>query len=100
MTTINVKKGKHIKEIEMTGHANFADFGKDIVCAAISSIVTTTINAIIRIDDSSIKYTVNDGYIKIEILKNNEIINILIENMLEELKSIQDKYKKNIKINI
>ena len=34
-------------KIEIKGHANYDDYGKDIVCASVSSIVITTINAII-----------------------------------------------------
>ena len=33
--------------IEVKGHANYDDFGKDIVCASVSSIVITTVNAIV-----------------------------------------------------
>ena len=35
--------------ITISGHANYDDKGKDIVCASVSSIVITTINAIIEI---------------------------------------------------
>ena len=38
-------------------HAMYDDFGKDIVCSSVSSIVITTVNAIERIDNESISYT-------------------------------------------
>ena len=94
MTIVKVRKN----QIEVIGHTNYAEAGKDIVCAAISSIITTSINAIVRIDEASIKYTKDDAYIKIELLKNNKIINILTENMISELKSLAKQYNKNIKI--
>ena len=34
------------KNISIIGHANFDEYGKDIVCAAASSIVITSIEAI------------------------------------------------------
>ena len=43
-------------KIEIKGHANYDDYGKDIVCASVSSIVITTINAIIEFDPESIYY--------------------------------------------
>ena len=44
------------KVIEITGHAQYDDYGKDIVCSAASSIVTTTINGILSINDKAISY--------------------------------------------
>ena len=40
MISVKVLKNK----IEIKGHALYDDYGKDIVCSAVSSIVTTTIN--------------------------------------------------------
>jgi Predicted ribosomal protein len=86
------------KSILIDGHANYDDFGKDIVCASATSIATTTINAILRLDKNAVKYTSESGQIKIDILKNNKMVNILIENMIELFKELEKKYKKNIKI--
>ena len=44
------------KKIELHGHSGYDIVGKDIVCSAVSSIVTTTINGLISIDDESISY--------------------------------------------
>ena len=38
------------KLITISGHSGYEERGKDIVCASVSSIVITTINAIIEID--------------------------------------------------
>ena len=42
MIKIEVKK----KNISIVGHANYDEYGKDIVCAAVSSVVITSIEAI------------------------------------------------------
>ena len=39
------KKGSNIS---ISGHALYNDFGKDIVCSAVSSIVITTVNGILE----------------------------------------------------
>ena len=44
--------------IEITGHSDYDTIGKDIVCSAVSSIVTTTINGIISIDENAISYSI------------------------------------------
>ena len=52
MIKVEIKNNK----IEIKGHAYYDDYGKDIVCASVSSIVITTINAIIEFDPESIYY--------------------------------------------
>ena len=93
---IKVKVGK--KSIEINGHAKYAAHGKDIVCAAVSSIATTSVNAILKFDEKSISYKEDDGYLKIDILKETKDTKILIENMIELLEELEKQYKKNIKI--
>ena len=43
--------------IKISGHANFDNYGKDIVCASVSSIIYTTINGILNINNTAINYT-------------------------------------------
>lgn len=85
-------------KIEIKGHANYDDYGKDIVCASVSSIVITTINAIIEFDPESIYYEDLNNRILIEKLKDDDITNKLINNMIELLEELEKSYKKNIKI--
>lgn len=85
-------------EIIIFGHALYDDFGKDIVCASVSSIAITTINAILKFDCDSLTYEEGDGYLKITILKHNKETDLLISNMLELFNELQEQYKKNIKI--
>lgn len=99
MVTISFKnKDNFINYVKISGHANYAEEGFDIVCASVSSIAITTINAIIKIDSNSIKYSEEDGLLEIEILKNDKTINILIDNMISMLTELEKQYKKYIKI--
>ena len=95
MIKIKVKENNNkIEEISITGHAMYDDFGKDIVCSSVSSIVITTVNAIERIDKDSISYTEVPFKLKQE--KDNEITNVLLINMIDLLKELQEQYPKNI----
>lgn len=85
-------------KIEIKGHANYDDYGKDIVCASVSSIVITTINAIIGFDPESIYYEDLNNRILIKKLKDDDITNKLINNMIELLEELEKSYKDNIKI--
>ena len=94
MIKINIKQN----HIEINGHAMFDDYGKDIVCAAVSSIVITSINGILRLDDKAINYKLSSDGIIIDILKDSRETNLLILNMTSLLKELEEKYSKNIKI--
>lgn len=98
MLVINVKRNNNlIEEVIFHGHAEFNKYGKDIVCAAASSIVITSINAILSFDENAISYTKEDNLV-IKNLKKDEITNKLLNNMYELLKDLEKQYKKNIKI--
>ena len=48
MIQVKVEKNHaKYKKITILGHAMYDDYGKDIVCSAASSIVTTTVNGIL-----------------------------------------------------
>ena len=93
---IKVKVSKN--QITIKGHANYAEYGQDIVCAAVSSIVTTSINACLSLDGSSIKYEDNEGLVIINVLNDSETTIKLIDNMINMLTELAEQYKKNITI--
>lgn len=92
------KKDEQINLIKIEGHAGYSKYGKDIVCAAVSSIVTTTVNGLSRLDNECLSYIEDDGMLSITILKHDNIIDVLLENMIELLKELERNYKKYIKI--
>ena len=97
MIKINIKKSENIDFIEVKGHANYDEYGKDIVCASVSSIIITTVNAIVRIDSNSINYNDNDG-VTIEVLKHTEVIDELLINLEELLLDLKKQYPKYIEL--
>lgn len=60
---------KNNDKVIIKGHANYADYGKDIVCASVSSIVITTVNGILEIDREAITYVEEKDILTIEIIK-------------------------------
>ncbi len=88
MIKVYVNKNKII----MTGHANFEEYGKDIVCASVSSIVTTSVNACLRVEANSLVY--QEEYDKqelskltIEVMSDNKNVLLILENMIQMLKN-------------
>lgn len=94
MVKISIKDN----EITINGHSGYSSEGSDIVCASISSICITTVNALLSIDEDCISYKESDGYLNIKINKHNETIDKLINNMINLLKELEQNYKKYIEI--
>ena len=96
----DIKKQLEVKnkEIGVKGHAGFENMGKDIVCASVSSIIYTSINGIMNIDKSAIKYEDNKKLLKIEILRKSTVVDILLNNMVGLLEELENQYPENIKI--
>ena len=93
---IKVKVGK--KNISILGHANYDDYGKDIVCASVSSIVMCSVEAIANFDTDAIDIKQSKDELDIIINKDDNITEKLVNNMLNCLKELEKKYPKNIKI--
>ena len=85
-------------KINIIGHADFGTYGKDIVCSSVSSIMTTTINGILRFNNKYISYQKKENDFQIVINEHNEIVDNLIENMISLFKELEQDYPKNIKI--
>mgnify|MGYP001041590164 CR=1 FL=1 len=98
MIKVTVKRqSKKVYEIVIKGHAGYDEIGKDIVCAAVSSMAITTINGIIALDDS-IDYEENSGLLKIRVKKDTEINDKLLDNLVRMFKELSEQYPKNIEI--
>ncbi|MCI9280275.1 MAG: ribosomal-processing cysteine protease Prp [Bacilli bacterium] len=89
----------HITEetIKISGHANYANYGHDIVCSAVSSIVTTSINGILAFKETIIVEEEKESLL-IKIKVHDKITDTLIKNMIDLLKEVERQYQKNVKI--
>ena len=94
MIKVEVTKNR----ITFLGHAMYDDYGKDIVCAAVSSIMMTTVESIAAFDNQAIDVKEASNQVVLTINKHDNITNTLINTMLNLLNELVKKYPKNIKI--
>ena len=87
------------KNISILGHANYDEYGKDIVCASVSSIVMCSVEGISQFDNNAVDIKQTKDKLEIIINKTDDITQKLINNMLNCLKELEKKYPKNIQIN-
>lgn len=88
---------KEADKIIIKGHANYSD-SNDIVCASVSSIMYTTVNAILRFNKNAIKFSDTKDKVTLTVLSDDEITEVLLINMMSLFMELASDYPKNIKI--
>ncbi len=92
------KEHAKYKKITILGHALYDDYGKDIVCAAASSIVTTTVNGILALDKGSLSYMISKRGMTVNVKNEDSTTQVLVGNMVSLLKELEKNYPTNIKV--
>ena len=95
-----------IKQIELTGHAGYADSGYDIVCAAVSSQVISVENSLHQLLNIAVETEVNEvegGYLKLTMPvvsdeKLSENGQLLLNHLVFALQVLSQNYSEFIKI--
>lgn len=94
---VSVDKNGDYKSIEFSGHALFADYGNDIVCAAVSILALNTLNSIEALcgDEFDAIDNVAKGYLKAEFKsKLSEKADLLMKSLMLGLDGISHEYGK------
>lgn len=89
------KNGNKYKKFDISGHADSAKIGNDLVCAAVTGIVSGTLNAFDQ-KKCDTEIIVKDNNIVININKNSDIIQNMFDMLYFQLKTIELQYPKNI----
>ncbi len=97
MTKVIISKSQDgtYKQLTCSGHAEFANSGSDIICAAVSVLVTNTINSLEELAGESFETYADEenGFINCDFnnpLQEKSIF--LLDSMVFGLKQIQEEY--------
>jgi uncharacterized protein len=101
--TINRSESESIQSFKISGHAFFADRGKDIVCAGASAVSIGTINAVHALTGVTPEIEQGDGFLRCVVPDKlpediNEKVQLLLEGMVVSLRTIEEEYGEHIKI--
>lgn len=91
MISVTVKIDSEI-EVNVIGHASYAEIGKDIVCAGVSSLVNA-----LESHNKDARSTVQSGYASI-ILPNNKLTYDEVMMFTDGIKCIQEEFPEYIKL--
>ena len=106
MIKVKIKRNdlNKIESFTISGHANFAKKGSDIVCAGVSAVSFGTVNSIVALCGVTPHIEQGaDGFLRCSIPSNieestKEKIQLLLEGMIVSLETIERDYKKYITI--
>ena len=90
-------KNNHYVSLNVKGHAEFSEKGKDLVCASVSSIVFGLMNAL---DELNKKVDINELDNEINIVNDskNSKADDYIELAIFQLKTLEESYEKYVKV--
>lgn len=99
MITINVKEHNGvIQSLQISGHALYAEHGKDLVCAGVSSIGVGLLNALSELCEDSCELSMSDGNIQIQVINQEETNQIILKCGIIQLQTMEQSYKNYIQI--
>lgn len=99
MIEVEFSTKRSTKIFLMKGHANYADAGTDIVCAAASAIAITSLKAMSKfLGCLGYKLVEKDGYLHLTLMQSNETVDLLLENLKETLKELETQFPDHIKV--
>ncbi len=108
MTKINFfKKNNKFVKLEVSGHTGYNEHGKDILCAAISSIAQSGALGLSKVLNLNVKIVTNDesGYFLVELPQEIEgdgleLSQIIFKTMYESFLDLKSGYSKYIKLEV
>jgi len=100
MTNIKFyKKENKITGFEVSGHTGKDELGKDVLCAAISSVAQNTAMGIVEVLKLDANLKIKDGYLSLKLNDfENESAQVLLKTCLLSLKEIVKNEKKYVKL--
>ncbi|MGL4523481.1 MAG: ribosomal-processing cysteine protease Prp [Bacilli bacterium] len=105
MITVRIdRKNGHVNGFKISGHAQFAEHGQDIVCAGVSAVSTGSVNAIVKLCGIKPKCKIKDGFLSCSFPSDlsdekDARVQLIVESMIVSLRSIEEAYGEYIIIN-
>lgn len=94
MIAVSVRKDK----IQISGHANYAEEGRDIVCAGVTALTQTLVKSIEDLTEDKIEYDISPGRADIKYGNLSEKAKTLVDSFFIGICMIADEFPDNVRI--
>ncbi len=88
----------HEGEIKVSGHADYAVFGSDIVCAGVTALAQTLIKSIKDLTDDKIEYEISPGKVDIKYGNLSEKSKTLVDSFFIGICMIAEEFPEYVRI--
>ena len=85
-------------EIKISGYANYAVSGSDIVCAGVTALAQTLIKSIEDLTDDKIEYEISPGRVDIKYGNLSEKSRALVDSFFIGICMIADEFPEYVRI--
>lgn len=86
------------ERIEISGHAGYAEPGKDIVCAGVTALTQTLIQSIDDLTDDKIEYRIYPGKVEVEYRNLSEKSKTLVDSFFVGICLIAEEFPEYVKV--
>lgn len=86
------------RTVKISGHADYAPPGQDIVCAAVSVLSQTLIESLERLTEDTITYNIKPGMVDINYRNLSERGKLLLDSFFVGVRMIAAEYPDNVKL--
>lgn len=86
------------ERIEISGHAGYAELGKDIVCAGVTALTQTLIQSIDDLTDDEIEYRISPGKVEVEYRNLSEKSKTLVDSFFVGICLIAEEFPEYVKV--
>nr|WP_296267633.1 ribosomal-processing cysteine protease Prp [uncultured Merdimonas sp.] len=94
MIAVSVRKDR----ITVSGHAGFAEAGKDIVCAGVTALIQTMIKSISDLTEDKIEYEISPGRADIHYGDLSEAGKLLVDSFFIGVCAIANEFPDHVQI--
>ena len=84
--------------ITIEGHANYAEYGKDIVCAGMTALMRTLVKSIEDLTEDEIEYEISSGKVDIHYRNLSEKSKTLVDSFFLGVCMIANEFPSNVRI--
>lgn len=93
------RAGEAYTGFEVKGHAGFAEYGKDIVCAAVSALTVTCVNALESVAGVKASVSVQDGDMAVSLPPDaGHDAQVILAAMVQGLRDTADQYPNHLQL--
>lgn len=94
MIAVNVR----LDGVTVSGHAGYSEYGKDIICSAVSTLTQNLIYSIEQLTKDKISYVIKPGTVDIKFGDLSENARLLVDSFFIGVCNIANSYPDYVKI--